>query len=191
MQKNKTVANNRYEIKNRDSYSNKSVYIKLLDEFRKSLRVGKFNKQNKMYKFKISLITVFLLFFSFSQLSAVEKHSEPGKDTNTSLQQQAQVQDHKQSTKKESQKIVKLFKKAKFKIKQGIKKIMGKSQIVAFILCLLLGLIGVHRFYLGYTGMGLLYLFTFGLFGIGWLIDLLLLIIPGGLTPKGKSSYRE
>lgn len=67
----------------------------------------------------------------------------------------------------------------------------GKSQIVALLLCIFLGLLGIHRFYLGYTGMGVLYLFTAGLLGIGWLIDVILLIIPGGLTPKGKTSYGE
>ncbi len=67
----------------------------------------------------------------------------------------------------------------------------GKSQIVALLLCLFLGYLGIHRFYLGYTGLGLLYLFTLGLFGIGWLIDLILLIIPNGLCPKGKTSYKE
>ena len=39
--------------------------------------------------------------------------------------------------------------------------------------------------------MGVLYIFTLGLFGIGALIDLILLIIPNGLTPKGKSNYRD
>lgn len=67
----------------------------------------------------------------------------------------------------------------------------GKSQIVALLLCIFLGLIGIHRFYLGYTGMGVLYIFTLGLFGIGWLIDIILLIIPNGLTPKGKTRYRD
>ena len=67
----------------------------------------------------------------------------------------------------------------------------GKVQLVALILCLFLGLIGVHRFYLGYTGMGVLYIFTLGLFGIGWIIDLILLIIPNGLPPKGKTGYRN
>jgi hypothetical protein len=71
----------------------------------------------------------------------------------------------------------------------GARKTTGKLQIVAFLLCLFLGLLGSHRFYLGYTGMGVLYIFTLGLFGIGWLIDLILLIIPNGLTPKGETRY--
>lgn len=67
----------------------------------------------------------------------------------------------------------------------------GKLQIVALILCILLGLLGVHRFYLGYNGLGILYLLTLGLFGIGWLIDIILLIIPNGLTPKGRTNYKD
>lgn len=34
------------------------------------------------------------------------------------------------------------------------------------------GFLGFHRFYLGHYGMGLLYLFTGGLFGIGAIVDL-------------------
>ncbi len=41
----------------------------------------------------------------------------------------------------------------------------------AFLLCWFLGYLGAHKFYEGKTGMGILYLFTFGLFGIGILID--------------------
>jgi hypothetical protein len=62
----------------------------------------------------------------------------------------------------------------------------GKSQVVALILAILLGGIGIHRFYLGHIGMGILYLFTAGLCGIGWLIDIIL-IATGSLEPKDGS----
>jgi len=48
------------------------------------------------------------------------------------------------------------------------------STSTAFLLWLAcaLGLFGIHRFYLGRTWTGLLYLFTFGLLGVGQLVDL-------------------
>ena len=48
---------------------------------------------------------------------------------------------------------------------------------VAFFLCLFLGVIGAHKFYEGKTGMGILYLFTAGLFGIGVLIDFIAILL--------------
>ena len=48
-----------------------------------------------------------------------------------------------------------------------------KSRTVITILCLILGIFGIHRFYAGKTGSGILYFFTLGLFGIGWLVDLI------------------
>lgn len=45
-----------------------------------------------------------------------------------------------------------------------------------FVLCLLLGYFGAHKFYEGKVGMGVLYLFTLGLFGIGWFVDLIVLL---------------
>ncbi len=48
-----------------------------------------------------------------------------------------------------------------------------KNKIVALLLCIFLGEIGVHYFYVGRIGMGLLYLFTGGLFGIGWIVDII------------------
>lgn len=42
---------------------------------------------------------------------------------------------------------------------------------VAWILLTFLGLLGIHRFYMGKILTGLLYLFTAGLLGFGWLYD--------------------
>ena len=51
-----------------------------------------------------------------------------------------------------------------------------KSKSIAYILWLLgfAGICGLHRLYIGKTGSGLLYMFTFGVFGIGQFIDLFL-----------------
>ena len=51
-----------------------------------------------------------------------------------------------------------------------------KNKWVAFVLCLFFGIVGVHKFYEEKIGMGILYLFTGGLFGIGWFIDIIVLL---------------
>jgi TM2 domain-containing membrane protein YozV len=58
------------------------------------------------------------------------------------------------------------------------------SQPVAIILAALLGTLGIHRFYLGYTGIGIIQLLTFGGLGIWSLIDLIRIIL-GDLKPNG------
>jgi hypothetical protein len=50
-----------------------------------------------------------------------------------------------------------------------------KTFWVAFVLCLLLGFVGAHRFYLGKKSAWLM-LVTFGFCGIWWLVDILLLL---------------
>lgn len=61
-----------------------------------------------------------------------------------------------------------------------------KSKTTALILSILLGKLGVDRFYLGYVGLGILKLITAGGFGIWWLIDLIL-IATGKMTAKDGS----
>lgn len=62
-------------------------------------------------------------------------------------------------------------------------KTSSKSLAAAVVLWFFLGLLGFHRFYLGHIGMGILYLLTGGLCGIGWLIDGIL-FLTGGLKPR-------
>ncbi|PCK09342.1 MAG: hypothetical protein COA42_04235 [Alteromonadaceae bacterium] len=46
---------------------------------------------------------------------------------------------------------------------------------ITWILLVFLGVFGIHRMYMGKWLSGVLYLFTFGLFGLGYLYDLLTL----------------
>ncbi len=58
-----------------------------------------------------------------------------------------------------------------------------KKALPVFLLCLLLGPFGVHRFYVGKVGTGVVHLLTFGVAGIWTLIDLFL-IATNNFTDK-------
>lgn len=58
-----------------------------------------------------------------------------------------------------------------------------RSFVITILLWLFLGTLGLHRFYLGHIGIGILYLLTGGLCGFGWLIDGILLLTKQ-LKPK-------
>ena len=52
-----------------------------------------------------------------------------------------------------------------------------KNKWIAFLLCFFGGFLGLHRFYVGKIGTGILYLFSVGLFGIGIILDLIFILI--------------
>jgi hypothetical protein len=51
-----------------------------------------------------------------------------------------------------------------------------KRRRTAFLLCLCLGWLGAHRFYVGKRGTGRLYLFTSGLLFVGVIADLVFIV---------------
>lgn len=52
-----------------------------------------------------------------------------------------------------------------------------KSLTTELTICIFLGMLGGHKFYKGEIKKGILYLFTGGILGIGWLIDIIKLLI--------------
>lgn len=62
------------------------------------------------------------------------------------------------------------------KEKENKKKKEIKNKTTELIICIFLGVIGGHKFYKGNIKMGILYLFTGGLLGIGWIADTIKLI---------------
>lgn len=61
-----------------------------------------------------------------------------------------------------------------------------KEKLIALILCVIFGIFGVHRFYVGKFGTGLLYLFTGGLFGIGYVVDIVLILCNSFTDSYGR-----
>ena len=61
-----------------------------------------------------------------------------------------------------------------------------KSWLVALLLSIFVGVLGVDRFYLGKTGTGILKLITGGGFGIWWLIDLIIIATGNMKDSEGK-----
>lgn len=68
--------------------------------------------------------------------------------------------------------------------------ISDKSRLVALLFCVLLGFIGVHRFYVGKIGTGILMLLTIGGLGIWTLIDLILIAVGSFRDKQGNRVFR-
>ena len=58
-----------------------------------------------------------------------------------------------------------------------------KDWLITLLLCLFCGGIGIHRYYVGKIGTGILYTLTLGIFGIGTLVDLIKIVL-GKFTDK-------
>lgn len=53
---------------------------------------------------------------------------------------------------------------------------LPKNKWVSVLLCVFLGFLGAHKFYEGKIGLGVLYLLTCGLCGIGAFVDFIILL---------------
>lgn len=64
--------------------------------------------------------------------------------------------------------IIKKILKEEKKLKKS-----DKNGMTTLLLAIFGGPLGLHRFYAGKVGTGMLYLFTGGLFSIGWIMDII------------------
>ncbi|RPF85428.1 MAG: TM2 domain-containing protein [Roseibacillus sp. TMED18] len=61
-----------------------------------------------------------------------------------------------------------------------------KKILPAFMLCFFLGILGIHRFYVGKTGSGIAQILTFGGLGIWAIIDLIMIVCGSFKDSEGK-----
>jgi TM2 domain-containing membrane protein YozV len=62
----------------------------------------------------------------------------------------------------------------------------SKSRLVALLLCFFIGYLGIHRFYVGKFGTGVLQIITLGGLGIWVLIDLIMIVMGSFKDADGR-----
>ena len=66
------------------------------------------------------------------------------------------------------------------------KTVSPSSRLAALLLCLFVGVFGVHRFYVGKIGTGVAMIFTLGGLGIWTLIDFIMIVVGGFTDANGR-----
>ena len=66
----------------------------------------------------------------------------------------------------------------------------NKKMVTACLLCFFLGGLGIHRFYVGKAGTGILMILTLGGLGIWVLIDFIMILTGGFKDSEGKDLQR-
>ncbi|MBN2380437.1 TM2 domain-containing protein [candidate division WOR-3 bacterium] len=67
----------------------------------------------------------------------------------------------------------------------------NKEWLTTLLLCIFVGGLGVHRFYTGKVGTGILMLFTAGGCGIWWLIDLIMIATGEFKDDQGRPLRKD
>lgn len=66
-----------------------------------------------------------------------------------------------------------------------------KDWLTTLLLSIFVGGLGIHRFYVGKIVTGILWLFTAGCFGIGALVDLILIVCGKFTDEEGKLIIKD
>lgn len=66
-----------------------------------------------------------------------------------------------------------------------------KDWLATLLLCIFFGGIGVHRYYVGKVGTGIIWTLTGGCFGIGYIVDLIKIIVGKFKDKRGNYIVRE